>query len=310
MTIVSRLSRLASAALGAVLLAGGALLAPAAQAQPADYSQVEADPAIWHLSDADSDVYIFGTFHILPPSLSWQTDEVRALLASADTLYLEADVHSPEVQARMQQLVMQYGLNPAGVTLSSQLSDSANATLAELAPTIGFAPAMLEPMRPWLAQVALAVGQMQALGLDPNAGVETSLLALVEGSGTGMGYFETAEQQIGFLAGQPDDVQVRAFEQGLQDLAELPEMLDELVTDWATGDVDALETLLNESMRVEAPEAYEVLIVQRNANWIPQIAEIMDGQGTVFIAVGAAHLPGEDGVIHLLRNEGFTVTRQ
>ena len=296
MTPVSRLSRLASAALGAVLLAGGALLAPAAQAQPADYSQVEADPAIWHLSDADSDVYIFGTFHILPPSLSWQTDEIRALLASADTLYLEADVHSPEVQARMQQLVMQYGLNPAGVTLSSQLSDSANATLAELAPTIGFAPAMLE--------------QMQALGLDPNAGVETSLLALVEGSGTGMGYFETAEQQIGFLAGQPDDVQVRAFEQGLQDLAELPEMLDELVTDWATGDVDALETLLNESMRVEAPEAYEVLIVQRNANWIPQIAEIMDGEGTVFIAVGAAHLPGEDGVIHLLRNEGFTVTRQ
>ena len=82
------------------------------------------------------------------------------------------------------------------------------------------------------------------------------------------------------------------------------------MTDWATGDVDALETLLNESMRVEAPEAYEVLIVQRNANWISQIAEIMDGEGTVFIAVGAAHLPGEDGVIHLLRNEGFTVTRQ
>jgi len=182
--------------------------------------------------------------------------------------------------------------------------------LAAIAPTIGFAPAMLEPMRPWLAQVALAVGQMQALGLDPNAGVEVQLLALVQGSSTQMGYFETAEQQIGFLAGMPDDVQARAFEQGLADIADLPVMLDQLVTAWATGDMEALDREINASMRDVAPEAYQTLIVARNQDWIPQIVEIMDGEGTVFIAVGAAHLPGENGVIELLRNEGFGVTRQ
>ena len=296
----SRIRQLASATLSAALLAGGALLAPAAQAQQADYSQIEADPAIWHLSDADSDVYVFGTFHILPPSLEWLTPEIRDLLASADTLYLEADVHSAESQALLQQLVMQHGLNPQGVTLSSQLSESANAALAELAPTIGFAPAMLEPMRPWLAQVMLAVGQMQALGLDPNSGAETRLLAQVQGTSTQMGYFETPAEQIGFLAGMPDDVQAQAFEQGLEDLAELPQMLELLVTAWAMGDMDVLDREINTSMRDEAPEAYQVMIVGRNENWIPQIAEIMDGEGTVFIAVGAAHLPGEHlSLIHI-----------
>lgn len=302
--------RTVSALSGAALLAAGALLSSTAQAQSADYASVEADPAIWHLSDADSDVYIFGTFHILPPGLDWRTDELRTLIANADTLFLEADVHSPESQAAMQPLVMQYGLNPSGVTLSSLLSESANAALAEIAPTVGFAPAMLEPMRPWLAQIALAVGQMQAMGLDPSAGVEMVLLGMIEGSDTRMGYFETAEQQIGFLAGMPDDAQARAFEQGLEDMAELPTMLDTLVTAWAVGDMETIDSEINASMRDEAPEAYQVMIVQRNHNWIPQIAEIMDGEGTVFIAVGAAHLPGENGVIELLREQGYQVSRQ
>ncbi|WP_291842576.1 TraB/GumN family protein [Maricaulis sp.] len=296
--------------LGAALLAGGTLLASTAQAQSTDYAAIEADPAVWHLSDADSDVYIFGTFHILPPGLDWLTEELQAILASADMLYVEADVHSPEAQAQMQQLVMQHGLNPPGVTLSSLLSDEANAALAEFAPTVGVAPAMLEPLRPWLAQVMLAVTQMQALGLDPNAGVESRLLALVAGTGTQMGYFETAEQQIRFLASVPDDVQIRAFGQGLADLEDLPAQLDELVTAWATGEMAVLEDLVNGSMREETPEVYETLIVARNQNWVPQIADIMAGDGTVFIAVGAAHLPGEDGVIHLLREAGFEVTRQ
>ncbi|WP_417486808.1 TraB/GumN family protein [Maricaulis sp.] len=302
--------RTVSALSGAALLAGGALLPSTAQAQSGDYAAIEADPAIWHLSDADSDVYIFGTFHLLPRSLDWRTDELRALIASADALYLEADVHSPESQAAMQPLVMQHGLNSPGVTLSSLLTEAGNAALAEIAPTVGFAPAMLEPMRPWLAQIALAVGQMQALGMDPNSGVEMVLLGMVEGRDIRMGYFETAEQQIGFLAGMPDDVQARAFEQGLEDMAELPTMLDTLVTAWAVGDMETIDSEINASMRGDAPEAYQVMIVQRNENWIPQIAEIMDGEGTVFIAVGAAHLPGENGVIELLRAQGYQVSRQ
>ena len=73
MSAHSRFRRAVSGALGAALFAGSALFASTALAQPADYSTLEADPAVWHLSDADSDVYIFGTFHILPPGLDWQT---------------------------------------------------------------------------------------------------------------------------------------------------------------------------------------------------------------------------------------------
>jgi hypothetical protein len=156
----------AVATAGTALLSGLLALAPAS-AQAPDYASVEATPAYWHLSDADSDVYIFGTFHILPADLDWLTGDLANVADTADALYLEADVHSAEGQAAIQGLLPRYGFNPPGVTLSSMLDAETQALLAEFAPTVGASPAMLDPMRPWLAQVVLAVGQMQALGLDP-----------------------------------------------------------------------------------------------------------------------------------------------
>lgn len=306
------LQRMVSAC-GALFLAAGLALSGAispAQAQLADYSDVQATPAIWHLSDADSDIYLFGTFHLLPPSLNWETDELRAKLASADALYLEADVQGPEAQARLQALVVQLGLNPQGVTLSSMLDAEAIALLASVAPSVGASPQMFEPMRPWLAQIILSVSQMQTLGLDPEAGAETSLLAAVAGSGIEIGYFETTEQQIRAIADLPDEVQIRGFAEGLREMERTPAMLDEMVRAWASGDVETIDRIVNEDMREQTPEMYEALIVRRNRNWVPQILTLLDGEGTVFIAVGAAHMTGENGVVELLRESGITVDRQ
>tara|TARA_R110002072_G_scaffold216609_9_gene373966 strand:- start:253 stop:1275 length:1023 start_codon:yes stop_codon:yes gene_type:complete len=313
MTSPFKLLRRLTPACHAVCIATGLALSGAfgaAQAQLADYSGLEASPAMWHLSDADSDIYLFGTFHLLPPSLDWQTDELRAHLASADALYLEADVQSAEAQARVQALVFQLGLNPQGVTLSSLLDAEAVALLATVAPTVGATPQMLEPMRPWLAQIVLSVAQMQALGLDPEAGVEKALLAAIEGRDTEIGYLETAEQQVRVLADLPDEVQVRGFAEGLREMERTPAMLDEMVRAWAAGDIDAIDRIVNAEMREQTPEMYQALIVQRNQNWIPQILTVLDGEGTVFIAVGAAHLSGENGVVELLRESGIIVERQ
>ena len=299
-------------AAGAAVLAGLLAGAPAAlaQAQSADYAAIEADPAYWRITDADSEVYVFGTFHILPEDLDWWTDDLMAAVDSADTLYLEADVHSPEAQAQMQSLIPQYGLNPQGVTLSSMLDAETQALLAEVAPTVGAAPAALEPMQPWLVQVLLSVSRIQQMGFDPNAGAEMQLIGHVRDTGTQFGYFETAEEQIGFLSGIPQSVQIKGLAETLHEIEDLPQEVDDMVRAWATGDMQALDDYVNGDMRAETPEVYEAVIVQRNRNWIPQIEDILDGEGVAFIAVGAGHLPGEEGVIELLRARGHEVVRQ
>jgi len=83
--------------------------------------------------------------------------------------------------------------------------------------------------------------------------------------------------------------------------------LDGMVAAWASGDVKALETLAVDEMQVETPALYEALLVRRNTDWANQIQTLLEGSGTVFIAVGAAHLAGDDSVQEILGDRGVRV---
>jgi len=295
----------------AVILFGGATVAAEAQT---DYASIEADPALWSISDEDSTVYLFGTVHILPPELEWRTDAVMAAFADAETIYFEVDALSPDSQAEAQALIPQLGLNAPGVTLSSMISDEAEAHVAAIAGRIG-APAdafmaQLDPLQPWLASLQMAVLQMQAAGYDPNSGAEAALNADAREAAKAFGYFETIEEQLRFLSDSPIDVQIADFEVGVEQMVEEPEILTEMIQAWARGDMDFLDQLINGDMREASPELYARLIVERNRNWIPHIVEALDGSEDAFVAVGAGHMPGQEGVIALLEAEGLEVTRR
>lgn len=299
-------------ALVAGLFAGLSLTA-AATAQT-DYTAIEASPALWSISDEDSTVYLFGTVHILPPELEWRTAAITAAFADAETIYFEVDALSEESQAEAASLIPLLGLNDAGVTLSGLISDQAKDHVATIAGRIG-APAdaflaQLDPLQPWLASLQMAVLQMQASGYDPSSGVEAALNADAEAAGKAFGYFETIEEQLRFLSDSAIEVQVADFEVSVEQMVEEPEILTNMVQAWAVGDMDFLDGLINEEMRDASPELYERLIVQRNRNWIPQIEAALAGSDDAFVAVGAGHMPGDQGVIALLESNGHTVTRR
>ena len=71
----------------------------------------------------------------------------------------------------------------------------------------------------------------------------------------------------------------------------------------------ALERVAVEDMKRESPAVYEALLVKRNTDWADQIQTLLAGSGTTFIAVGAAHLAGEDSVQELLEARGVEVAR-
>lgn len=305
-----RIKRLAGA-LAAGFAWLGALAAPA-QAQT-DWAAIEADPAIWRIASDGGDVYLFGTVHILPPQLEWRTATINAALADADRIYFEADAMSPESQAEMTALIPQLGMNAPGVTLSSLISEEAQANLARLAEGLG-APAgalesTLDPLQPWLAGLTVAIIQIQAAGYDPTSGVEYRLKAAGDEAGMAYGYFETVEQQLRFFADMPIETQIADFEIGLAQTLEEPDLLNRMVQAWAAGDTDGLDTIMNESMRDTSADLYDVLIVQRNQNWIPLIEDILESGESAFIAVGAGHVTGPQGIVNLLQARGHTVER-
>lgn len=287
------------------------VFATPAVAQTMDVEEAELGPSIWMLEDEDNVAYIIGTIHLLKPETQWSTAYFEELLASVDQVWFEADVHSPEAQAQMQALVPQLGLNPHGQTLSSMMSDEAKANLATLAQRMGVAPeammASLDPLQPWLASVSLASAMAMAQGYDPQYGVEVALQAMIEPITDDVRYFETAEQQLGFLSGLPQAVQLRDLESSLKQSVEEPYLLDELAMAWEVGDIETIDHMINDRMKSDSPEMYQTLIVNRNYDWGEQIDQIMMGDEDVMIAVGVGHLPGPEGLAEVLRNLGYGV---
>jgi len=320
MTLAKRLkSSVSNLAQGAVGVAAGLALvfaiagAPTqvlAQAAPAPAAPAAAPaiqgqgPALWVIKDADSTLYLFGSVHVLRPTTGWASPRVNAAFDSADQIWFE--IHNPEDQAAMMPLIQQYGLSPQ-TPLSSRLTPEELAQLDVAAKTIGASAAQLDPLKPWLAALSLSVAPLVKAGYDPQSGVELALKARAQAAGKRLHGFETLEKQVGMLATLPDDVQLEFLRETLKDFDEAVEMLDSMVEAWAKGDVQALDRIVVEEMKTDAPELYKVLLVDRNTDWANQIQTLLQGSGTAFIAVGAAHLTGDDSVQSILQSRGVAV---
>jgi uncharacterized protein len=320
MTLAKRLkSSVSNLAQGAVGVAAGLALvfaiagAPTqvlAQAAPAPAAAAAAapiqgeGPALWVIKDADSTLYLFGSVHVLRPTTGWASPRVNAAFDSATDVWFE--ITNPEDQAAMMPLIQQYGLSPQ-TPLSSRLTPEEVAQLDVAAKTIGASAAQLDPLKPWLAALSLSVAPLVKAGYDPQSGVELALKARAQAAGKRLHGFETLEKQVGMLATLPDDVQLEFLRETLKDFDEAVEMLDSMVEAWAKGDVQALDRIVVEEMKTDAPELYKVLLVDRNTDWADQIQTLLQGSGTAFIAVGAAHLTGDDSVQSILQSRGVAV---
>ena len=301
-TLAARLG--AGTALGVGLFAAVAGTPSFALAQEAH----QPGPAMWVVSDEDSTIYLFGTVHLLKPETQWRTPGLEAALTEAAELWLE--VPNVDDQAAAMPLIQQYGLNIGGEPLSSLLTDEENAQLQAVAAAIGVPPQAMEVMQPWLVGLQVSVAAAVRAGYDPASGVDTRLKASADEAGTTVRGFETLEQQFRFFHDLPQEVQLQFLRQSLATWEEAEEMLDSMVELWAAGDVEGFEALVIDEMQAEWGQLYDVLLVDRNADWAGQIQTMLEGSGTAFIAVGAAHLAGDDSVQSMLEDRGVTVTRR
>ena len=121
---------------------------------------------------------------------------------------------------------------------------------------------------------------------------------------------ETMEQQFGFFANLPTETQVDFLRQSMDTYEDAHVQLDEMVAAWTRGDVETIDRVIVEDMKQDWGDVYQVILVDRNADWTNQIQTMLQGSGTSFIAVGAAHLAGEDSVQAMLEQRGVTVERQ
>lgn len=280
-------------------------VAEAPAAAPAPVVQ-DINPAMWIVRDADTTIYLFGTVHVLRPGLNWLKDDVKAAFETSDELVLE--VIEPSDPSVVQGIVSTMATNPPGTTLRSLLPAPVLAKYETTLVTLGIPAVALDQYEPWFASVTLTTVPLLMKGYDLNSGAEKILTAAAKQQGKPIGQLETIEQQLGIFDSLGTQEQIAFLDVTLDGVPEVTTQIDALVNAWGKGDLDTLDTLLNEGIE-SYPGLYDALLKDRNANWVSWIKARMEQPGTVFMAVGAAHLVGKDSVQAQLEKQGITSTR-
>jgi uncharacterized protein len=264
-------------------------------------------PAVWEVRNGDSSLFIMGSVHLLRPDANWLHPELERRFDEASLLVLEvADLR--EAQAVTMRLIQEHGFYPPGQSLADELEPQTFERALAMAQRLGARPEEFARMRPWLAGILLTQLWAASHGYDPGFGVDLYLNHRAATTGKPVAGLETIEEQMGILIeGLGGDAQ-SVMEQTLAQLED-EAYIDALVDAWLVGDMDALERLMHEAF-ADYPEAYEVLIAERNRRWIGQIETILADTDSGFVVVGAAHLVGPENVLELLEGRGLSVARQ
>lgn len=281
-----------------------ALLAPvsAVAAQPEPVR-----PALWVVRDADTTVYLFGSFHLLPADLDWFNGPLRGAFDRADELVLEVALPDPapaETQALMEALAR----DPAGRPLGERIGTELAARASEAGKAAGFPADGFDQARPWFVAIALELAEALKLGFSPASGAEQTLARAARTAGKPVRGIETAAGQIRLLAALPAQEEVALLRLSLDALDRADRAMPGFLKLWAAGDVDRLSSRLFDETR-PFPTLRRSIVTDRNRTFADHVAARLRAPGVSFVAVGAGHLGGKQGMLALLRARGLRPER-
>ncbi len=261
--------------------------------------------SLWKVSSEKSVVYLLGSIHLLKEEDYPLDPKFDRAFQEADVVVFEVDPDSLQTPS-LQGYILQNALCGEGETLESELGDSVYSIASALAESLGINLGPLGGFKPWFVSITIALAEMQRMGFDPALGVEMHLAGKAKADGKTIVGLETAKYQLGLFVTLTSEQQRDLLMHTLAQLSDIEGELEKILSAWKKGDLEALEDTLNRSFK-EFPDIYEKLVTQRNNKWVVQIGEFLSDGKTHLVIVGVAHMPGEDGLIELLKKKGFEV---
>jgi len=254
------------------------------------------EPAIWLVQGRSARVYLFGTMHILPKQGTWFGPKIAAAFGDSQEVWQEADVGL--LQKQSVPSIMSQAVAPDLDLWAKLPSATAEKFRGELK-TCHLPPGVVAHFRPWFATMLPTMCQLTEQSgsalVDGAEGPEGILLSRAKGAGKQIKFFETAEQQIGYLANSPESVQLKQLGDAIDQAATGKDDFAGMESAWLAGDEPALAKQIADTKKTDA-DFYATIFTQRNQRFAAKIAELLSGHANIFVAIGAGHLAGPDSV--------------
>ena len=291
--------------LGATLALALAPGGTARSADPVPYGS----GLLWKIERAGVEPsHVFGTIHSTDKRVHRLPKPVAHALRTAKSLILEV-VRTDDMPARMARLMMLRD----GRRLEDILGGELFGRVAAVARLYGIPPNVLQRIKPWAALMTISLPPAekarQAAGRLP---LDLALGARAQKRGIPVYGLETVEEQLGLFEGLPEADQISLLAAAVSDNAKLEPLFERMIRSYLDRDLGALMTTAIDQTAGSDPrhrEIFEIRFLKRRNRLMAERVRSRLDAGGAFVAVGAAHLPGENGLLSLLARHGYRVER-
>jgi uncharacterized protein YbaP (TraB family) len=240
--------------------------------------------------------YVFGTFHAMCKTDFDFHDSIKAKLSKTRLLVEELDMTDASLQVKMMQSMA--STKPIAAYYPAEQFEQMNKRYQEIT---GVPLTMLNNFKPFMSMSML---MLKSLPCTEQVQPEMLLIQFAKTKNIPVKGLEQVEEQLAAIDKQPIDSQVVSLQKMVMSFDSVQQSFTKLTEVYKKKNIDSLYHFMRSSGLDAAFET--ALLTERNLRWIPRMKAMAEQQPS-FFAVGAGHLGGDQGVIALLRKEGYTV---
>ncbi len=285
-----------------------------------NYPQEEV--AMWEVTSDESDgkIYLLGTIHAGKEDTFPLRDEIMTAFDESDYLAVEANINAfeedIELQTELAMKSVKTMMYSDGKKIQDDLGQEVYNEMKNILSEHQLYNQTYDMFKPVFWNDLLTEASIKESSLNTNYGVDTQLLEMAEEDDKEILEVESIEFQMDLLYSFPDELYEMQVVSTVETFDLVGTQLDMLYTAWNTGNMEYVElaekvsdpTLTEEEAKLIA-DYNKALNADRNIGMADTAEEYLDNDYTVFYAVGFAHMAGEEGLVELLKERGYTVVR-
>jgi uncharacterized protein len=294
----------------AALAVGLVLTVPAGAAESDPEFSLNGESLMWRLDPPGGGApsYVVGTMHLVDERLDPAVARAIGRLEEAGALAVEIDIDDDVAQRMGERMHL-----PPGRDLAAMIGPDRFASLAAIAAEYGMPAEALVQVAPWAAAMMIGIpaDQLEATAAGAPE-LDQQLVDAAVVRGLPVASLETIDEQIDAFAAGPEADQVVFLAHMIEGHAGLARRYAEMLDRYVADDLAGLMALGLAGIDTGDPEVtarlVEAVLLVRNRRMAARMVPLLEAQPHL-VAVGAMHLPGREGVLELMRNRGWTVTR-
>jgi uncharacterized protein len=264
---------------------------------------------LWKVTGPKGVVYLLGTIHVGKADFYPLPSIIEDSFKNADALIEEVDLGQMAEAIRMQRRIAEDGTYPNGEAITNHLSEVTRSHLATYVKRGALSEPAIAHLRPWLVSLLVTQLEMKRMGFDPSHGLDRHFLEEAEHLNKPIGALEDVSSQLKLFSSLSEELQDRLLLSSLVDMEKSADSFGRLRRAWQSGDTDKMWELITSGVR-DYPQLQPLMtkiLDDRNTAMTAKIAHFLQTPRSYFVAVGAGHLVGDQGIPSQLRRKNFRV---